>query len=357
MTFDIEADWALNLLCNYNCEYCFSRSSTEHCMVGRLSAEEFLDFFDSTGKTWLLHLTGGEPFFHPNFVHLCRTLTSHHYISLNSNLSSNRVRKFAGAIDPSRVRFVHCGVHVAERDHRQGWRNLEANVTSLLERGFRVFASLVMTPAAFAEFPRVERRFTALGVAVIPKAIRGAYQGRWYPQAYTDAERAQFRGFSELAERIAMTSSWQPDRDDATVNPLLDRDYLAGFPDFTGIPCSAGRLSVSIGWDGKIFRCGTRTQLGDIFERRLDLFPADRPCDDTYCPYWCFRYSSFQHGAAVGFSRQEPPGKIDHALVRIRGMRRELGNRIVAFTEPRRPCLRLADRIPPPESHPDNVII
>ena len=80
MTFDIEADWALNLLCNYHCEYCFSRSSTEHCMVGRLSAEEFLDFFDSTGKTWLLHLTGGEPFFHPSFVHLCRTLASRHYI-------------------------------------------------------------------------------------------------------------------------------------------------------------------------------------------------------------------------------------------------------------------------------------
>ena len=127
MTFDIEADWTLNLLCNYDCDYCFSRASTEHPLVGRMSPEQYLDFFNSTRKTWLLHLTGGEPFFHPDFVRLCRTLTSRHYISVNSNLSSPRVHGFAADIDPSRVQYVHCGVHVEERDRRKGWRNLLTN--------------------------------------------------------------------------------------------------------------------------------------------------------------------------------------------------------------------------------------
>src|ERR1035438_7664723 len=99
MTFDIEADWTLNLLCNYDCDYCFCRASTEHRLVGRISPEQYLEFFNSTGKIWLLHLTGGEPFFHPNFVGLCRTLTSRHFISVNSNLSSHRVRDFAAEID------------------------------------------------------------------------------------------------------------------------------------------------------------------------------------------------------------------------------------------------------------------
>src|ERR1039458_3493426 len=98
MTFDIEADWTLNLLCNYDCDYCFCRASTEHRLVGRISPEQYLEFFNSTGKIWLLHLTGGEPFFHPNFVGLCRTLTSRHFISVNSNLSSHRVRDFAAEI-------------------------------------------------------------------------------------------------------------------------------------------------------------------------------------------------------------------------------------------------------------------
>src|SRR5262249_1999453 len=37
MLFNIEADWTLNLLCNYDCAYCFSRASTEHRLVGRMS--------------------------------------------------------------------------------------------------------------------------------------------------------------------------------------------------------------------------------------------------------------------------------------------------------------------------------
>ncbi len=337
MKFDIEADWALNLLCNYDCAYCFARASTEHPLVGRMSPEEYLDFFDSTRKTWLLHLTGGEPFFHPEFVRLCRTLTSRHYISLNSNLSSSRVREFAAEIDPARVRYVHCGVHVEERDRRKGWPNLQANVTSLLERGFPVFASLVMTRAAFADFPRVEQLFTGLGVALIPKAIRGFYEGRWYPQAYNEAERAQFRRFSEQAARIAATNSWQPDRHGATINPLLDRDYLDGVPDFTGIPCSAGRMSVTIGYDGRIFRCGQRTILGNIFDRRLDLFAEDRPCDDEHCFYWCLRYSRFEKDVAANYPRRGAPSKLQQTLVTIRGVRREIGNRIAALSQQGRP--------------------
>lgn len=337
MTFDIEADWTLNLLCNYDCDYCFCRASTEHRLVGRISPEQYLEFFNSTGKIWLLHLTGGEPFFHPDFVRLCRTLTSRHFISVNSNLSSHRVRDFAAEIDRSRVQYVHCGVHVEERDRRKGWRNLLPNVTSLLERGFPVFASLVMTPSAFAQFPRVAEPFTALGVALIPKAIRGSYEGRWYPQAYTEAERTQFRRFSEQAEIIARNGTWRPDQLRATVNPLLDRHYLDGVPDFTGIPCAAGRMSVSIGYDGKIFRCGQKTVLGNIFERRIDLFPEDRPCDDEYCPYWCLRYSGFEKATQGNYPRRGAPGAVKQALVSIRGMRREIGNRIAAFSQPGRP--------------------
>jgi len=337
MTFDIEADWTLNLFCNYDCDYCFSRASTEYPLVGRISAEQFLDFFNSTGKIWLLHLTGGEPFFHPDFVHLCRTLTSRHYISINSNLSSNRVRAFAAEIDPSRVQYVHCGVHVEERDRRNGWRSLQANVTSLMDRGFPVFASLVMTPAGFRDYARVADVFAALGVPLIPKAIRGFHQGRWYPQAYTEAERTGFRRFAEQAERAAEKSAWQPKRIRGTVNPLLDQHYLDGVPDFTGIPCSAGRLSVSIGYDGRIFRCGQKTVIGNVFERRLDLFREDRPCDDEYCPYWCLRYSQFEKRTSENYPRRNAPSKFRQTLVSIRGMRREIGNRMAVLSGPGRP--------------------
>jgi len=334
MTFDIEADWTLNLLCNYDCEYCFSRASIEHPLVGRMSPEQYLDFFDSTGKIWLLHLSGGEPFFHPDFVGLCRTLTSRHYISLNSNLSSPRVRNFAADIDPSRVKYLHCGVHVEERDRRKGWRNLEVNVWSLLERGFPVFASLVMTPSVFADFPRAADLFTDLGVPLIPKAIRGLYEGRWYPQAYTEAERIQFRSFSEQAELIAKSAPCQSNLHDATVNPLLDRHYLEGVPDFTGIQCSAGKLSVSIRPDGTIFRCGQKTVLGNVFERRLDLSTEDRACDDEHCPYWCMQYSRFDKAAPANYPRRGTPSAPKKTFFGIQAIRSEIGKRIAPFSSP-----------------------
>jgi len=337
MTYDIEADWSINLLCNYVCAYCDARASKEHRLVGRISPDQYLDFFNSTGKTWMLHITGGEPFFYPGFVRLCQTLTSRHYISLNSNLSSNRVRDFAASIDVSRVQSVHCGVHVAERDRLKGWRNLHANLSSLLERGFPLFASLVMTPSAFSEYPRVAQPFTALGVPLIPKALKGRYQGRWYPQAYTPAERAQFRDFSQQAEQIALTCPGQPFRHHPTINPLLDRNFLDGFPDFTGISCSAGRLLVSIGYDGNIFRCGGKTLLGNIFERRLDLLAADRPCDDSFCLYHCLRYSRFERDAPPDYPRSTAPGVFQQALITIGGLRRRIEDRIAGFADPPHP--------------------
>ncbi len=334
MTFDIEADWTLNRLCNYDCDYCADHSLTEHHLVGRISPQQYLDFFDSTGKVWLLHLTGGEPILHRDFLSLCQALTSRHYISLNSNLSSPRVRDFAARVDPSRVQFVHCAVHVEQRDRRKGWKSLQANLTALLERGFPLFASLVMTPAAFSEFPRVAESFTTLGVPLIPKSIRGAYEGRWYPQAYTETERAQFRRFSEQAELIAMTSPGQPFRHNPTVNPLVNREFLDGFPNFTGIPCSAGRTTVAISYDGDIFRCGPRTRLGNIFEQRLDLLAADRPCDDEFCgAYYCLRQSRFKQQSAANYSRQDAPDVFKQAQIISRRLRRKILDRIAAFSD------------------------
>ena len=223
---------------------------------------------------------------------------------------------------------------MGERDLRKGWGNLLANVKCLLERKFPVLGSLVMTPEAFAEFPRVAKSFTDLGVPLIPKAIRGSHQGRWYPQAYTEAERNQFLSFSDQAALVAKTSIWQPDR--RTINPLLDSQHLEGFPDFTGIPCSAGKLFVSIGYDGKIFRCGQKTMLGDIFERKLNLFSESRPCDDEYCPYWCMQYSRFSAEDSAKYPRRVAPSTFKQTLVTIRGVRREIGNRIAALSHSER---------------------
>jgi hypothetical protein len=98
--------------------------------VGKLPTQAFADFFDSTGKTWLLHLTGGKPFAYRGFVELCAALTRNHLLSLNSNVTAGRVRAFAQTVGPQRVEYIHCGVHPEEREKRQGNRHSRGDNSS-----------------------------------------------------------------------------------------------------------------------------------------------------------------------------------------------------------------------------------
>src|SRR6266581_3924392 len=84
--YDIEADWILMSTCNYRCVYCFWDTEA----LGRKIAppahvQQLASFFDNSSLTWLLHLTGGEPFHYPQFVELCQLLTRNHFISINTN--------------------------------------------------------------------------------------------------------------------------------------------------------------------------------------------------------------------------------------------------------------------------------
>jgi len=113
------------------------------------------------------------------------------------------------------------------------------------------------------------RIISDLGVPLIRRRF-GAPSRPLYPQAYTEAERIQFQSFSEQAAIVAKEQHLA-DRSPPSIL-FLDRQHLDGFPDFTGIPCSARKLFVSIGYDGKIFRCGQRQCSVDIFERRSTCF-------------------------------------------------------------------------------------
>ena len=75
MNYDVEADWLLLLTCNFRCPYCFYADiqKTEPIMVFG-NPQQWKEAFDRTGKTWLLHITGGEPSLYSDFVKLCKAL-------------------------------------------------------------------------------------------------------------------------------------------------------------------------------------------------------------------------------------------------------------------------------------------
>ncbi len=174
MQYDIEADWMLFYTCNYRCDYCFFPAT----MLGQkvhlhAGPDEWGAAFDRTGKTWLVHLTGGEPSHYPDFVDLSAALTERHFISLNSNLTGPSLQRFSERIDPRRVSFINAGLHPAERERRNGHDVFLRHAELLLKRGFPIMVSVVATPRRPARFRGDQREPAPDRPGAVPQAAAG----------------------------------------------------------------------------------------------------------------------------------------------------------------------------------------
>ena len=290
MHYDIEADWRLLDTCNYACAYCFS---SEHLLRRPLktfaTAEVWRDAFNATGRTWLLHMTGGEPTIYPDFAALCSLLTEQHFSSMNINLSRPSVYAFAEAVNPDRVSFINAGLHYAERLQRQGLDRFIEHLRHLLDRDFPVYASVVATPEVLAGIEEIIEALRPAGVLPVPKLLRAQRNGLVYPEAYTPHERRLFTYYSELARESYASlpiSSTPP-----TINPFADADFVTGVPSYVGRMCEAGQRFVSIRPDGSVFRCSKETRLGNLLKGTFKPLVQSAPCDTSYCYYFCEKYA------------------------------------------------------------------
>lgn len=290
--YDVEADWILMSTCNFRCQYCYWDATD----LGRkihppAPPEQLAHFFDKSGLTWLLHLTGGEPFHYPGFVELCQLLTRRHTISINSNTDAGvNIRRFAETIDPGRVDFINAGVHLQQRHERNRTEAFIRNVAVLRDAGFDLFVSCVMYPPIFHNFPAVWDWYAKQGVIIIPKILQGRHFGLVYPKSYTDAERTLFVEYSQRAAD-SYADQFARRQEPPTINPLMDHTrFLYGLPDYTGQLCYAGRDFVRIRESGEIRRCGPGEIVGNIVEGWFDRKAGPSMCRERECPYFCEKY-------------------------------------------------------------------
>ncbi len=292
LNYDIEADWHLLNTCNYRCAYCFFDAATlGEKLRSFASPATWEKAFNATGKTWLLHMTGGEPSLYPDFVELCRRLSERHYLSFNSNLTHPSIADFAERMDPSRVSFINAGLHLAEREERNGNSRFLKHAELLRERGFPVVVSLVATPSVLDRYMDAISLLNGAGLFPAPKMLRGAFEGRFYPEAYSESDRTRFRAYAAQA-RQAYASLLASRPEAFTINMFDDDEFLAGQPSFTGRSCEAGRRFVRLNPDGEAFRCSEKTRLGNLLAGTF--IPTERasPCDTSYCYYFCRKYAS-----------------------------------------------------------------
>jgi MoaA/NifB/PqqE/SkfB family radical SAM enzyme len=303
MSHDIEGDWFLFSTCNYRCDYCFLSDSALGAKVEvRATPAEWGAAFDRTGKTWLVHITGGEPTHYPDFVDLCAALTWRHTISLNSNLTGPAILEFADRIDPAKVSFINAGMHPAERARRKGLDVFLRHGETLKRRGFPLMVTVVATPDVLHRFDEVVAQLAPIGVVPFPKMMQGRQDGRLYPDAYTEEERALFRRHSLAAERASphLFGAW---RERPSIDPPLGRKYLDKSPDYRGRLCSAGKEFVLIRPDGEVHRCGRGTPMGNLLQGDVRFKNKAKPCDRGHCFYFCEKFTA---RAEAQWARKHP---------------------------------------------------
>ena len=307
--------WNLNSLCNFRCEYCFLSAeslSREHPDVGHYSPEHIARCFDDTGRVWRVHMSGGEPFLYPDFAELCRLLTRRHFISINTNLSSNEVMSFGATISPERVLTINAGLHLVEREKRAvGVEKYLEKFLYLQERGFKIRLEYVVYPPLLGRVKEDVEILRARGVQLVNlKMFRGTFAGRVYPGAYTEEEK-------NLLEEIALDSR--------------ELEILDGRHEFFGRLCAAGHRSFNMDQSGNLNRCLTiKKPHGNLFTGKSRFDKQPRPCTATLCkcPYEGMQLIEEGTGSKLSVL-------IEESLESYRRKRRALRTRLERFLAPR----------------------
>jgi MoaA/NifB/PqqE/SkfB family radical SAM enzyme len=292
LKYDVEGDWILLQSCNFRCNYCFiSPLDLGARITTHGTNTQWIEGFEATGKTWLLHMTGGEPSIYPGFADLCEGLTRNHYLSLNSNLGHRSIDIFAERINPKRVHFINAAAHYEERQKRAALDLFIGRVHNLRRRQFNVFVSLVMTPEMVRAFPEISAYFESNALSLVPKAMRGKYQGRKYPAAYSPDERSLVHKYlSEARRKYARVTAEMSES--PTIDMLADARFLNKLRNYRGKVCGSGYNFVKIEADGAVVRCGSGMHLGNILQKNVGFLSAPTFCDSKYCPYYCEKYTS-----------------------------------------------------------------
>lgn len=291
MKYDVEADWLLLKTCNFRCSYCFYLPEFLNSKLKVYGSPlQWQEGFNATNKTWLIHITGGEPSLYPDFVELCEKLTQQHYLSINTNLTHRCISDFVQRINPERIHFINAALHFEERQKRKLWKIFIERVHELQKANFKVLLSLVMTPQMVHKFPKISESLTAQGLFPIPKIIRGTYQGKSYPSSYSTEEKHLIYQFG-LNATIKYDSLLKSMTERPTINMLSDHIFLNGIKDYRGLMCNAGSSFVSIKPNGMVFRCESSEIYGNILLKNVRLLDKPKVCSTWYCPYFCEKYS------------------------------------------------------------------
>ena len=204
-------------------------------------------------------ITGGEPSIYPNFIELVDELSRIHTIKVTSQLSGD-MYTFARKINPDRV-MLDMNFHPRESKLEPFIRK----VLALKKNGFSGGVCYLAYPPQMDKIDYYRQKFEEKGINFALAAFWGNYNGKKYPQAYTQEERELIAPFIGNPDRI--------------------KYHLEG-KKTKGKLCRAGYCYASIKANGNVTRCGplSHKSIGNFFDRDFKLYDRPMPCEAEVCP-------------------------------------------------------------------------
>jgi MoaA/NifB/PqqE/SkfB family radical SAM enzyme len=256
--------WDIHYRCNFRCPYCWfndkwaEMDQYNHYPSLQEMVQRWRNIFERHGECHIM-ITGGEPSLYPNFTELIVELSKMHTVKITSQLSGD-MYTFARKVDPSRV-VLDMNFHPLETKLEPFIRK----VLTLKKYGFKGGVCYLAYPPQMDKISYYHEQFEKHGIGFALAAFWGEYQGRKYPESYSEEERKMIAPFLGDVARVTY--------------------HLEGRKT-KGKLCRAGHVYASIKADGKVTRCGplSHKPIGNIFDPDFRMFDAPMPCEADVCP-------------------------------------------------------------------------
>jgi MoaA/NifB/PqqE/SkfB family radical SAM enzyme len=259
--------WQINNSCNYRCEYCFSLDLFEPVTKHKYSNEFIAENFNKTNTSWLIVITGGEPFLHDDFIGLLELLTKKHTVAFSSNFSSKDIYRLTEIKNSKNLLLVNASAHFEYRNSiKTNFDDFIEKVLFLQNNRIPVLVSHVAYPPFIEKTAEHIRFLKSKGIHDLSVlAFRSNYNGYSYPENYSSAE-------IDFIDNNSIDST----------ESLIARKQT----DFYGHYCEAGRNFFFMDYSGNVMRCGSiHKKLGNLFENTFSQ-PFDNklnPCTVHDC--------------------------------------------------------------------------
>jgi MoaA/NifB/PqqE/SkfB family radical SAM enzyme len=266
--------WHITQNCNYRCSYCSSYEIVNQDNFRILRPDEWAGVWQRIYEmygTCAVHVTGGEPSVYPGFFDVMEKVSGIHILEFDSNLSWDP-KNLIDRIDPVRVERIGLSYQPESVD----FGDFFPKVMEIREAGFIVIIQAVAYPAFLRELEPCAKLACKQNLPFMLAPFSGDYNGKKYPDSYTDGEKAligKIRGEKPKIRRDV------PDSPAAENNPpeKAEEDERR---------CRCGEMFASIGTNGDAVRCMvSRTPMGNIIKGNFRLDAGAMPCAIKDCDF------------------------------------------------------------------------